>query len=422
MSMLRNARWGAVAALLVGSLAACDPVPPPTHITVTRVADGVDASPGDGVCEVTPGVGDCSIRAAVTEANAAGSGIISVRSGSYSLTVPDVGDGDPDLDVTGNVQIPIDPSHAVSLSSESSGVFEVQTGGHLTANGIGVGTYSGDPAIVVAGHLVLGESRVTAGHESGGPAALEVEAGGNALVSNTFLTNTILAANPGAATVVNRGSFKAYYSSLSGYLVPVLHTDPGAHTELGATRLTRYGYFIRTFVESTETACTGVMPASLGYNWVTSSTCNLTEPTDRQSLSESWVDMIPPGALGCGDAYTIDIGGSVRPGDGDYDGVAACDIGAGEGGVRVTLTSALRAGTVGECYLDYIRSTPSSSETWSVEGLPPGLTVDGTRVKGIPTQAGTFEVTMRVKTRDGGGIGTNTLVIAPSSEPPMVAC
>jgi len=37
---------------------------------VNTTADGVDANPGDAVCEITPAGGDCSLRAAIEEANA----------------------------------------------------------------------------------------------------------------------------------------------------------------------------------------------------------------------------------------------------------------------------------------------------------------------------------------------------------------
>lgn len=61
------------AALLVslGGLAACEPAPPPTAFTV-NVESGRDVNPGDGVCEVVAGSGDCSLEAAVQEGNALG--------------------------------------------------------------------------------------------------------------------------------------------------------------------------------------------------------------------------------------------------------------------------------------------------------------------------------------------------------------
>ena len=51
------------------SLAACE-VRPQLELTITVGTDAVDADPGDGVCESTAGAGDCTLRAAVGEANA----------------------------------------------------------------------------------------------------------------------------------------------------------------------------------------------------------------------------------------------------------------------------------------------------------------------------------------------------------------
>jgi CSLREA domain-containing protein len=44
--------------------------PPPPPLVVNTAVDGDDAVPGDGVCETTAGFGECSLRAAVSEANA----------------------------------------------------------------------------------------------------------------------------------------------------------------------------------------------------------------------------------------------------------------------------------------------------------------------------------------------------------------
>src|SRR5262245_37415520 len=38
--------------------------------TVTSRGDDRDANPGDGKCEATPGIGDCTLRGAIEEANA----------------------------------------------------------------------------------------------------------------------------------------------------------------------------------------------------------------------------------------------------------------------------------------------------------------------------------------------------------------
>src|ERR1700690_3615662 len=74
---------------------------------VNSTADAVDASPGDGTC-ATAG-GDCTLRAAIMEANALpGSHTINVPAGLYILTIPGIGEENAaqgDLDVTGSVTI-----------------------------------------------------------------------------------------------------------------------------------------------------------------------------------------------------------------------------------------------------------------------------------------------------------------------------
>ena len=102
----------AVSALGATALVACD-VPGPTFV-VNTTTDGVDANPGDGVCEVTPHAGDCTLRAAIMETNAeptstTGLNTIDIGDGNtYVLTIPGVGengDATGDLDVTDSLQI-----------------------------------------------------------------------------------------------------------------------------------------------------------------------------------------------------------------------------------------------------------------------------------------------------------------------------
>jgi CSLREA domain-containing protein len=55
---------------------------------VNSSVDAVDANPGDGICQtVTPG--QCTLRAAVQEANAlAGADMITLPAGIYKFTIP----------------------------------------------------------------------------------------------------------------------------------------------------------------------------------------------------------------------------------------------------------------------------------------------------------------------------------------------
>src|SRR5262245_20125056 len=90
---------GAAAFALTG----CEIPGPHTVLTVTTTLDGNDANPGNGVCEMTVGSGNCSLRAAVDEANATTGNPprIVLPAGTYKLTDPGVDDnnagGDLDL-------------------------------------------------------------------------------------------------------------------------------------------------------------------------------------------------------------------------------------------------------------------------------------------------------------------------------------
>lgn len=58
---------------------------------VNATTDAVDLNPGDGICEVTLGGADCTLRAAVMEANAtAGADTISMPAGAFTLTLAGV--------------------------------------------------------------------------------------------------------------------------------------------------------------------------------------------------------------------------------------------------------------------------------------------------------------------------------------------
>ena len=58
------------------------------EFTVNREADGVDFNPGNGVCEVGDGVGDCSLRAAIMETNALGGAhLVNLPNGVFPLTL-----------------------------------------------------------------------------------------------------------------------------------------------------------------------------------------------------------------------------------------------------------------------------------------------------------------------------------------------
>ncbi len=58
------------------------------EFTVNSETDGTDLNPGDGVCEVSGGGGDCSLRAAIMETNALGGAhSVNLPAGVFALTI-----------------------------------------------------------------------------------------------------------------------------------------------------------------------------------------------------------------------------------------------------------------------------------------------------------------------------------------------
>src|SRR5436190_5380020 len=76
----------AIAGVALAALLASDGTLSAASYTVNSTIDAVDANPGDGVCATA--AGECTLRAAVMEANALpGRDIINVPAGTYTLTI-----------------------------------------------------------------------------------------------------------------------------------------------------------------------------------------------------------------------------------------------------------------------------------------------------------------------------------------------
>ena len=211
-----RARRRALAALLVGTMAGsvlvgCDLLPDAPTFAVTTTEDGVDADPGDGVCEVNDGVGDCSLRAAVDEANASAVvAIITVPSARYELTLVGVDDtnaaGDLDLDPAAGALIieneGID-GYAIDAAAVDGGIDILS--GSIVAFGVGVGGASGDGLRVRAG--ASGAFTFASFHGNGG-AGVRVDADARAQLWTTTVSGN------GAGGVANQGATSLRFATV----------------------------------------------------------------------------------------------------------------------------------------------------------------------------------------------------------------
>lgn len=170
-----------LAVAVIALLTACGPPPPVLALTVVATDDGRDAEPGDGVCEMTAATGDCSLRAAVDEANAwADREVrITVTPGNYQLTRVGLDDtnAEGDLDLrraTGLTVIEApSPGFAVDVSPVGEQALDLWQGG-LVLRRATVRSSIGD-AIRVRGGAALVADEVALFENATG---LRVDAGG----------------------------------------------------------------------------------------------------------------------------------------------------------------------------------------------------------------------------------------------------
>ncbi len=113
---------------------------PSSQFDVTTTNDTVDANPGDGDCDDSSG--ECSLRAAIQEANATpGDDDIRLTNGAtYSLEIVSAGDDGPasgDLDVTSTITIE-GRGATVDLDGFGDRAFDVSASGDLTVENLDV--------------------------------------------------------------------------------------------------------------------------------------------------------------------------------------------------------------------------------------------------------------------------------------------
>jgi len=312
VTVSRRCAAALVALVVSATLVGCDPAVPVPVLAVTGTGSGADAVPGDGVCEVTPGAGDCTLNAAVDEGNALGRATIILSAGTYDT---------PNLHVTGDLAI-VGDVNTVQLANQE---VRVAPGGRLSISGVHSAYITG-VHFVVEGTLIVDHASLVV-IESVWP-AIDVRPGGRAVVNDSLMAQVFMFSTP---AVRNAGTLVLRHS-----VVYAFDTDPNA--------LVLVNEGTTTSAASVITGCSGTPPESLGYNASPGGTCAWTGPGDvvdadlgttielsspfhyTLTATSDLVDAIPVGVAGCGTG--TDLLGRMRPVDGDGDGVAACDIGA----------------------------------------------------------------------------------------------
>lgn len=170
----------------VAFLTSCNSAP---VFAVNTTLDGRDADPADGVCEMTVGLGDCSLRAAVDQSNATAVPVtIAIPSGTYVLAA---GAAD-DTNAAGDLDVNTSP-HGVIFRADSPGA-RIDAGGNEAAMDVRGGlvqldhvsfTNAAGPGVHVHGGLFA--MRWSASVDNSGP-GLAVAAGATATVQDSTLS------------------------------------------------------------------------------------------------------------------------------------------------------------------------------------------------------------------------------------------
>jgi hypothetical protein len=165
------------------------------NLFVDTIADTTDATPADCIC--SDNSGDCSLRAAVMEANSCpGADTIFMPGGTYTLTIPsnfadnDINSESGDLDVAESVNIIGDAIDPVIISGDgASRIFDVANGLNFRLANLTI--ENGDPT------NIAGNARVSGG-------AIYALANGRISTSNVIFQNNI--AENGGALYIQSGT------------------------------------------------------------------------------------------------------------------------------------------------------------------------------------------------------------------------
>jgi CSLREA domain-containing protein len=239
-----------LAAMALGLLGvACEPAA--LTVTVNSTADLRDALPGNGVCEATAGAGNCTLRAAIDEANATvGSVAVNVAPGTYELTRSgnDDTNANGDLDVTGKVSLT--PQGAVTI----------ETG--VCATGVQDRIFH-----VLGGSLSILSATLQGGQSPAGGGAVLVAGGSFGMTFGTVRSNAAI--GNGGGIDVTAGTVTLNFSTVSGNKSGGI--GGGVHVASGATA---------NITNSTLSGNTATGPVTLGGGGCPAGTGDAPEPAN----------------------------------------------------------------------------------------------------------------------------------------------
>ena len=215
---------------------------------VNSTLDKIDANPGDGLCE-TPLMGECTVRAAIMEANAApGEQGVQLPAGTFELTIAPVGlspaTADGDLDITDDlVLIGAGAEHtriggASRLAPFSDRVFEILPATQVTISAVttrygdaGCCSYFGG-GISNAGTLTLTNSTVSGNYSSGGGGIYDA---GTLTIINSTVSENFSAFGGGGIYINGGGTLTLTDSTVSGNVAYYLLAGGGILNQGTAT-------------------------------------------------------------------------------------------------------------------------------------------------------------------------------------------
>lgn len=209
----------------IGAVEGTGPAVPGLALVVDSALDAVDASPGDGVCDVDgppAAPGDCTLRAAITESNLAGTrDTITIAPGiDPVLTLPGATD---DSNLTGDLDIrdsvTIEGQGAVVDAGDLDRVFQLHDGNNTVADLTVTGgtAPTGGGILVSSGRAAVLDAAVTANGATSAGGGIHVAGGTLTVQSSTIAANTTTGTGDGGGvSVASASSVTITDSTVSG--------------------------------------------------------------------------------------------------------------------------------------------------------------------------------------------------------------